>query len=71
MVRAMSSRTRKLIGTILILIFLIFYALIVAAIANPILRDMGKFGEFLFYLITGLAWIFPAGIIIKWMQRPR
>jgi len=71
MVRAMSSKIRKLIGTIFILIFLVFYALIVAAIADPILRDAGKFGEFLFYLITGLAWIVPAGIVIKWMQRPR
>jgi hypothetical protein len=71
MVRAMSSRIRKLIGTIIILIFLIFYALIVAAVADPILRNASKFGEFLFYLITGLAWIVPAGIVIKWMQRPR
>ena len=67
----MSSKTRKFIGTIIILIFLTFYALIVAAVADPILRDANKFVEFLFYLIAGLAWIFPAGIVIKWMQRPR
>ena len=67
----LTDRTRKLIGTILILIFLIFYALIVAAIADPILRDANKVVEFLFYLIAGLAWIVPAGIVIKWMLRPR
>ena len=71
MVRSMSNRTRKLIGTIILLIFLVFYFLIVAAIAEPILRDADKFVEFLFYLIGGLAWVFPAGAIIKWMQVPR
>ena len=66
-----TPRTRKLIGTIILLLFLVFYGLIIAAIAEPILTAANRFSEFLFYLIAGLAWVIPAGVIIWWMQTPR
>lgn len=65
----MSASIRKLIGTILILVFLAVYALVVAVLSYPILKDASKLSEFLFYMIAGLAWVLPAGVIIKWMAK--
>jgi len=63
-------RIRKFIGMLLLLIVLFFYAMIVMTIAVSGWMPANGFIEFMFYLITGLAWTFPAGIIIWWMQKP-
>ena len=63
-------RLRKFIGMLLLLIVLFFYAMIVMTIAVSECMPANGFIEFMFYLITGLAWTFPAGIIIWWMQKP-
>ena len=63
----MSARTRKLVGTILLLIVLILYALAVMLAAAAVLPEGGKIVELIFYAIAGLAWVLPAGYLIKWM----
>ena len=63
-------RIRKLIGLVLMLLLIIFYALIIMRIAVSDWAPSNGFTEFMFYLITGLAWTIPAGAIIWWMQRP-
>lgn len=66
----MSRRTRKLLGTVVMLIFVVLYALIVMVLAQPVLRDAGTVTQTLFYLIAGLAWVLPIMPLIKWMDRP-
>lgn len=63
----MSARTRKLVGTILLLAVLIIYALAVMLAAAAVLPDGGKIVELIFYAVAGLAWVLPAGYLIKWM----
>jgi hypothetical protein len=63
----MSARTRKLIGTILLLVVLIIYALVVMLAAAAVLPDGGKIVELIFYAVAGIAWVVPAGFLIKWM----
>lgn len=65
----MSTRTRKLIGTIAILLFVISYALVVMAIAQPVLKDANGLTQLLFYLLAGMAWILPVMPLISWMER--
>jgi len=65
----MNIRARKLIGTIIILVFLVLYALVVMVLSYPILVKASKLTEFLFYMIAGLAWTLPAGVVIKWMLK--
>jgi hypothetical protein len=67
----MAQRSRKLIGTILMLGFVLVYALIAMALAQarPIQEAPG-FVQGLFYVIFGLAWILPVMPLIKWMERP-
>lgn len=66
----MNRRTRKFIGTALMLVFVIVYALVVMALAQPILTDASKLTQGLFYVIAGLSWILPLMPLIRWMERP-
>ena len=66
----MSRRTRKFIGTITMISFVIFYALVVMGLAPRILIDANKLVEMSFYLIAGLAWILPLLPLIRWMEKP-
>lgn len=66
----MSESTRKLIGMILLITFIGFYALLVMALGASRLMTMGWAVQLAFYAAAGLAWVPPAGWIIRWMQKP-
>ncbi len=66
----LNVRTRKFIGMVALVVFLIVYALVVMAFAVRILPESSKLVEAVFYVAAGLAWTVPAGLLIKWMQRP-
>ncbi|MFO7298035.1 MAG: DUF2842 domain-containing protein [Pseudomonadota bacterium] len=66
----MNIRTRKLIGTIVLLIFIAVYALLVMAVAIVLQVNASKWVELAFYVIGGLAWVIPAAILVRWMVRP-
>lgn len=66
----MRQRTRKLIGTVLLGLFVPAYALVVMTIAAAKLPGTGVLAQTIFFALTGLAWIVPAGLVILWMQRP-
>lgn len=65
----MNPRLKKLIGTILMILFVIFYALVVMGLAPRILAGASKTVELAFYLIAGLAWTLPLMPLIKWMEK--
>jgi hypothetical protein len=66
----MSVRTRKLIGTIGLLIFLVFYTWIAVAIGSGRITEAPALVQFGYFLVAGLLWVLPAGLLIRWMQRP-
>jgi len=66
---AMTTRVRKLIGTILLLAMVAVYALIATAVAGVVLPESSKLAELAFYAMAGLAWVLPAGLLIRWMHR--
>ena len=66
----MSVRTRKLIGTVVLLVFLAAYALVVASIGAGRITTAPPLAQFAFFLVGGLIWVLPAGLLIRWMQRP-
>lgn len=66
---SMNPRLKKLIGTVVMVVFIAFYALLVTALAPPILNDASKVTEAMFYLIAGLAWALPLLPLIWWMER--
>ena len=66
----MAARTRKLIGTIVFLLALAIYATVAAVIGSGRITLAPAWVQLAFYLTAGLAWVIPAALLIRWMQRP-
>jgi hypothetical protein len=66
----MRQRVRKLFGTFALLAFIALYALVVMALAATKLPGLSGLGQLVFYVVAGLLWVLPAGLIVSWMQRP-
>jgi hypothetical protein len=66
----MTVRTRKLIGTVGLLAFLAVYVWLVAAIGLGRIAERGPLTVFAYALAAGVLWVIPAGLLIRWMQRP-
>ena len=66
----MTARTRKLIGTIVFLLCLALYATAAAVIGSGRITLAPQWVQFAFFLTAGLAWVIPAGLLIRWMQKP-
>lgn len=65
----MKRRTRKFIGTIVILTFCIFYALLIMAFAHSRVPEWPRLAQLLFYIVFGLGWIVPIIPLIRWMEK--
>ena len=65
----MRIRTRKLIGTIGLLVLVTVWALLAMAFAQFALRAQSALVVFLFYVVAGLGWVLPAMPLVAWMQR--
>jgi len=61
---------RKFIGTILIICLVLLYAVLATSIASAYLGTSPWWVHFLYFLLSGLLWILPAMLIIKWMAGP-
>jgi hypothetical protein len=66
----MPRRTRKLIGTFAMVALVIIWALAAMAIAQGRIREANGAWQMLYYVIAGLGWVIPAGLLIRWMERP-
>ncbi len=66
----MRQRARKLLGTILLVAFVCFYALVAMTVAAAKLPGTSGWTQFVYFVVAGLAWVIPAGALIYWMQRP-
>jgi len=66
----MSVRTRKLIGTAVMVIFVTLYVMAAVTVADLRFRDASGLAQALYFFVAGLAWVPPAGLLIRWMQRP-
>lgn len=66
----MPIRLRKFVGTVVLVIFVSFYALTVMTIAAAKLPGTPGIVQLVFYVVMGLAWVIPAALLIRWMSRP-
>jgi hypothetical protein len=66
----MGIRTRKLIGTVALLLLVALWALLAMAFAQFALRAANGFVVALYYVIAGLGWVLPAMPLVRWMVRP-
>lgn len=66
----MRQRQRKLAGTVALLAFILVYCATALGVAIVLqVQNVNKVGELIYYVVAGLLWVVPAGIIIKWMQK--
>ena len=67
--RALLPRTKKLIGTMALLVWLPLYALAAMRVGVAVLPEAGSFLTFVYYALAGTAWILPVGLMLPWMHR--
>ena len=66
----MAIRTRKLLGTIFLLILVVVWSLLGMTVAQtPWLAESGQL-QSTFYVVAGLGWVLPAMPNVSWMLRP-
>ena len=70
MYSCMPVRLKKLIGSVLIIVIAMVYALIATTVAAARLADASGWVHLIYFLLTGLFWVVPAMFIISWMTRP-
>jgi hypothetical protein len=61
-------RLRILFGTVILVAGLALYALVMTVVALWLLPDHWAV-EAVFYALAGVAWIFPAAWLTRWMQQ--
>lgn len=66
----MPVRLKKLIGTVLLIVLVIVYAILATMIAVAQLAQSGPLVHLTYFLFSGLLWVLPAMVIIKWMATP-
>jgi hypothetical protein len=54
----------------MLVVFVPFYALLAMTVAAAHLPGTTILTQSIFYAVAGLIWVIPAGLIIRWMQRP-
>jgi hypothetical protein len=67
----MSVRIRKLVGTVLLIVLVLTYAVVAVLVAVAQLSQSGPLVHLAYFLVTGVLWILPAMLIIRWMVGPR
>ncbi|WP_163269715.1 DUF2842 domain-containing protein [Chelativorans alearense] len=70
----MPARLRKFVGMVALVALVVVYAIVSTAVAVAQLADKGALVHLIYYLVTGLLWVLPAMVLVKWMagkpQRP-
>lgn len=64
---SMPPRLRKLLGTVVILLWVLFYVAVAAAIGDK-LKDQPWWVMLIYFPIAGLLWIIPLRPLLKWLH---
>ncbi|QIB35866.1 DUF2842 domain-containing protein [Ancylobacter pratisalsi] len=65
----LSPRLRKFIGTVLMVLLVLVWALGAMALAQGRVTVLPGYLQFVAYVILGIGWILPAGVLVRWMQK--
>jgi hypothetical protein len=66
----MSIRTRKLFGTIALLVLALVWSLMGMTVAQMPWLARSDLMQAIFYVVVGMGWVLPAMPIVSWMSRP-
>lgn len=65
----MRQTHRKLVGTVVMIVFVCVYALVAMALAQGRITEASKPVQTIAYIVLGLVWVLPLLPLIKWMER--
>lgn len=65
----MRQTHRKLVGTVVMIVFVCVYALVAMALAQGRITEASKPVQTIAYIVLGLIWVLPLLPLIKWMER--
>jgi hypothetical protein len=66
----MRQRTRKLVGTVVIMVFVLIYGPLAMALAESRIQEANTIVQTIAYLVRPPAWVIPVLPVIRWMQKP-
>lgn len=67
----MRKNQRKFFGSVVMLAFVLVYALIAMVLAQtPAVRHAPVMVQFICYAVLGMGWVLPVMPLIRWMERP-
>lgn len=66
----MTRPARKFVGTILLVTFVAIYVVAAGAIGSGRILEAPTAIKFAYFVVAGLLWVLPAGLLIRWMQKP-
>ncbi|KQT50747.1 hypothetical protein ASG43_05575 [Aureimonas sp. Leaf454] len=64
----MPIRLKKFIGAIVLIVLVVVYAIFATAFATVYLGEANGFVHLAYFLVTGMFWIVPAMVVIRWME---
>jgi hypothetical protein len=67
----MPIRLRKLVGSIVLVVYSILYFWVAMTVAIMRLPELATGWHLLFYFLATVVWMIPAAAIIYWIQEPR
>ncbi len=67
--RRMVPSFRKFVGMVVLVVFVVVYALVAMVIGDMTLQQSSTLVRFIYFAIAGLIWVIPAGAIIWWMEK--
>lgn len=67
----MPIRLRKFIGTIVLFVLVIAWALVAMALAQAPAIHNSTLASIAYYVVVGIGWVLPAIPIVTWMSRGR
>jgi hypothetical protein len=63
----MPVRLKIFLGTFILVALVAIYAIVATAIAVAQLAESGPLVHLLYFFLTGLLWVLPAMVVVKWM----
>jgi hypothetical protein len=66
----MRIRTRKLLGTFGLIALAAIWPLLALMLFQGRIAALPGAGQIMVIVLIGLIWVIPAGLLIRWMQRP-
>lgn len=64
----MPVRLKKFLGAIILIVLVVVYAVLATAFATVYLAESSGWIHLAYFLFSGILWIVPAMLVIKWME---